>query len=377
MSLLRLQVSNVRNIRALRLESLATVNVIVGKNGSGKTTLLEAIHLLGLARSFRNQATRSLISHESQLATVFGEVEAAQGLRLPLGVQRLRSGDSRINIGGRPATGLAELAEQFPLQVVDAQSFDLITGPPLGRRQYLDWGVFHVEHRFYREWLAAQRALKQRNQLLRGGSARHSSASGGAGELSGLQAWTKGFVAASIQITEWRREYFNALLPRFKAVAAQLSPALSGAELRFRPGWNATMPLEEALAANLASDRERGFTQLGPQRAEVRIVVEGRSAAETLSRGQQKLLAAAMKLAQGLVFAEHSGRRCTYLIDDLPAELDEAHAARVCEVLSGMGAQVFITCVRPDDIMFAWPRTADRQSLQVFHVEHGTVTPAP
>ena len=65
---------------------------------------------------------------------------------MPLGVQRNRTGQAQIKIGGRIVRTVAELAEQFPLQVITGDSFGLLTGPPGARRRYLDWGVFHVEH---------------------------------------------------------------------------------------------------------------------------------------------------------------------------------------------------------------------------------------
>jgi DNA replication and repair protein RecF len=366
MSLLRLRVSHVRNIRALNLDQLGSVNVISGHNGSGKTSLLEAIHLLGLARSFRNQATRALISYESQQATVFAEVERPHGGRLRVGVERQRNGDSRLLLNGRPAQGLAELAEAVPLQVIDAQSFELITGAPAGRRQYLDWGVFHVEHGFYRQWLDCQRALKQRNQLLRALSKR-------ALADPTLKVWTERLVSSASKVQESRATYFAKLLPRYREVASFLSASLVKSDLRLRSGWPAGRALEDVLSEQAASDADRGFTQLGPQRADLRLMNDERSAAETLSRGQQKLMATAMKLAQGGLLAELTGRQCIYLIDDLPAELDSVHTGKVCQLLASMRAQVFITCVSPEDIIAVWP-TEHVQALQVFHVEHGSVS---
>jgi DNA replication and repair protein RecF len=366
MALLRLRVSHVRNIRALHLDQLAKVNVISGHNGSGKTSLLEAIHLLGLARSFRNQATRALISYEAPLATVFAEVERPHGGRLRVGVERQRNGESRLLLNGRPAQGLAELAEAVPLQVIDAQSFELIAGPPLGRRQYLDWGVFHVEHAFYRQWLDCQRALKQRNQLLRTLSRR---------ALSDptLKIWTERFASSAAVVQASRAAYFAKLLPRYREVASFLSPSLINSELRLRSGWPAGRDLSELLLEQAAVDADRGFTQFGPQRADLRLLNDERSAAETLSRGQQKLMATAMKLAQGGLLADLAGRECIYLIDDLPAELDSVHTGRVCQVLASMRAQVFITCVSPEDIISVWPKE-HVHALQVFHVEHGSVS---
>ena len=62
--------------------------------------------------------------------------------------------------------------------------------------------------------------------------------------------------------------------------------------------------------------------------------------------------------------------KCTYLIDDLPSELDREHSELVCRLLSTMQAQVFITSVERQDITDVWP---DDANLAVFHVEQGVL----
>jgi DNA replication and repair protein RecF len=100
----------------------------------------------------------------------------------------------------------------------------------------------------------------------------------------------------------------------------------------------------------------------------------GNLAAETLSRGQQKLVVCGLKLAQGQLMAQQGRGTCTYLIDDLPAELDYGHSLLVCDLLASMEAQVFITCIDHQDIRSIWPETGE---LAMFHVEQGTVQRVP
>ena len=132
-----------------------------------------------------------------------------------------------------------------------------------------------------------------------------------------------------------------------------------------------TLTYAQALDGSLSSDLEQGYTHVGPQRADIKVLVGGHSAADTLSRGQQKLVVTGLKLAQGSLLTATNSRACTYLIDDLPAELDSDHCRRVCEILSSMEAQVFITCVERSDIAPYWPH---KDSLGMFHVEHGAIT---
>jgi DNA replication and repair protein RecF len=260
---------------------------------------------------------------------------------------------------------VAQLVEHLPLQVINADSFDLLTGSPGARRRYLDWGVFHVEHRILEQWQRFQRCIKQRNKLLRHGKI----------SAQELGVWTRDLATAGAAIGEYRRAYFKLLVPRFMDIVTDLAPSLgSGLELRYHQGWDRQLSYEAALEGSIPADIEQGYTHVGPQRADVRVLLDGRLAADTLSRGQQKLVVCGLKLAQGQLMSEQGKGNCTYLLDDLPSELDSEHSRQVCALLAAMRAQVFITCVDQADIAAVWPQ--DKDGMAMFHVEQGTVKPA-
>lgn len=358
----RIRIDGVRNLTGVELADLRGVNVLYGSNGSGKTSVLEAIHLLAMARSFRG-SIKSLISHGKAEVLVFGQLKPGN---LPLGVQRGSDGEVVIKAAGKQLRTVAELVEYLPVQVINADSFSLLTGSPTARRQYLDWGVFHVEHRFYEQWQRFQRCIKQRNKLLRHGKIRPQE----------LAVWTRDLAQSGEALTAFRKDYFERLQPAFRAIMAALAPGLGELELRFRQGWDRQQDFPQALAASEATDREQGYTHVGPQRADIRVMCDGHLAAETLSRGQQKLVVCGLKLAQGQLMQAAGKGQCTYLVDDLPSELDSTHARLVCEMLAGMQAQVFITCVDREDLEAVWP-AQQRDALGMFHVEQGKVTPQP
>lgn len=364
MALIQLQINNVRNLHEVRLQDLRQVNVFYGPNGAGKTSILEAVHLLGMGRSFRGSSVKPLITHERASCTVFGTLETTvKGVSKSstLGVSRGIAGEVEIKVAGTAVRSAAELAERMPLQAINADSFDLLNGAPQARRQYLDWGVFHVEHRFFDQWSRFQRCIKQRNKLLRHGKI----------DPAELKVWTRDLVAAGEQISDFRQMYFERLAPRFGAVLDVLAPAVEGLEIRYRRGWDKALSYEEALASTLEVDKERGYTHVGPQRADIKVTIRGRPAAETLSRGQQKLVVCALKLTQGQLMAERGGEPCAYLLDDLPSELDKTHSRLVCKLLSEMNAQVFVTSIEKESICDMWPEGDD---VAVFHVEHGVVS---
>jgi DNA replication and repair protein RecF len=363
MPIRRLAITDLRNIRAARLEGLPKVTIFYGDNGSGKTSVLEAVHLLGMGRSFRSTKLQPIVNFDADVFTVFGVMEDAPGgNQVNIGIRRSRSGESLNKIQGQLVRSAAHLAERLPLQLINADSFAILVGGPRQRRQFIDAGVFHVEHRFHEVWLQAQRCLKQRNSLLRRDKIDDRQVSAWSAELAGFGE----------ELNEQRERYFSAFLPVFEETLARLA-TIDGLGLGFYRGWEAGKNLEQVLRDGYPADRKQGFTHSGPHRADIRVKVNGVNAAEVLSRGQQKIVVCAMKIAQGRLLAEMSGKTTVFLVDDLPAELDSQYRQAMCCLLEEMKCQVFVTCVDRDDLAGCWQEVED---IAMFHVEHGSLSPA-
>jgi DNA replication and repair protein RecF len=219
-----------------------------------------------------------------------------------------------------------------------------------------------VEPSFLEQWKAFRRGLEQRNALLRGRR----------GSPAEFDLWEAQLAAAARAVDAARRASVEALAPRFDEVLEALGGP-EGVSLHYVPGWDPESPLEEQLARSRDTDREAGFTRAGPQRADLRILARGRRASEIISRGQQKLVACALLVAQGHQLEAGTDKRGVYLVDDLPAELDAEHRYRLGRSLAGMKGQVLVTAVQRDLVLDG---LAEADELAMFHVEHGRVTRA-
>ncbi|WP_129139780.1 DNA replication/repair protein RecF [Modicisalibacter coralii] len=356
MPLDRLSFLGLRNLAPLEMRPSPAVNLIVGDNGSGKTSLLEGIHILGMGRSFRTQQVKQAIAHAGDSMTVHGRLGGDPPI--PIGVRRHRSeSELEMRMAGERVSRIAQLVEALPLQLINPDAFRLLEGSPASRREFLDWGVFHVKHDFFEVWKRVRRALKHRNALLKRDRM----------DAQSIVVWERELVHWSDRLDALRSEYMTAFLPVFDETLAELLP-MPGLELRYYRGWDRRRELADVLEQGRATDHQMGFTQQGPQRADLRIRVERRPAVEVLSRGQQKLVVSAMKLAQGRLLEASTGRKCLYLIDDLAAELDTAHRRTFCHWLERMQCQVFITSVDPEALAGMWqPETA----VAMFHVKQG------
>ena len=429
MSLVELAVDDLRCVERAELQLHPGHNLIWGGNGSGKTSLLEAIFLLGRGRSFRTRNSDRLIRYGRDRLVVFGRTGrdsifsgdgglglgavtevAAEGhaapelggsvdgasarderglLRQPslntafqngesaqaerfdaiqsgalgfagqrllgqaLGVQVSRTDGTSARISGSNAKSLTELTQIFPVQVIDPGIHKLVEEGGHRRRRWMDWAVFHVEHQFGDWWLRYTRALKQRNAALR----THPAQAG---------VWDSELVRLGELIAAARGRLMDALLPFWKESVL----ALSGLEpdLHYFKGWAQDTSLAEALTASKARDESKRITHPGPHRADVIVRMKGRPAREILSRGQQKLVAVAMTLAQLHLLQSATQTTSTLLLDDPAAELDGEHLRRFIDQVLRLKSQIVLTSLHPEFQLFGQP---DR----VFHVEQGRVEP--
>lgn len=360
MAVERLKIQQLRNLLAVDISPSPAVNLFFGENGSGKTSVLEALYILGLGRSFRSHKHKSLINRESTCYTVFSSLRLNQDL-LPLGISRNLQGELVLKANGENVSSIADLASVLPLQLINADTFLLLEGGPVERRQFLDWLVFHVEPRFFPLWKNQQTCLKHRNSLLR-----HDRI-----DEEQLSVWDNELINLTERIDQYRSVAFDQFLHQFQLLINEFIQ-LEGLTLSYYSGWNKDKSYSDALAASRERDILQGQTHVGGHRADLRIGLDGLPAADVLSRGQQKLLVCAMKVAQGLVFQATTARKVIFLVDDLPAELDDKHRKKLVHWLERMQTQVFITGVKESDLRMLWHD--ENKEVKVFHVEQGRVS---
>jgi len=340
MTLRRVQVTDFRCLHQTEIELDPEFTLISGPNASGKTSLLEAIYVLGRGRSFRTRRLDHLIRIGCERLIVVGEVETPG--RMTLGIEGTKSG-MRAKIAGDWASSLAELAAAFPVQIIDPEVHRLIEEGPSRRRRFLDWGVFHVEPNFVVHWQIYRQAVKQRNAALKGRASR-----------AVVSAWDGDLVRYGELLSEARSRYVAQLMSEARA----LSKVLLGMELGlgYRIGWDANLTLREALDRSWANDQELGSTQVGPQRAELSLRLDGLAVKDRISRGQQKLLAAALLIAQIKLFPEHLPVRPTLLLDDPAAELDNERLIELIREIRAQSVQLIVTTLQAEFGAFGTPR---------------------
>lgn len=357
MSLNRLHIEAFRNISSAQLQPGEGLNVIYGQNGSGKTSILEAIYFLGMGRSFRSHLSQRVIQNDADALTLFANMVSVED-ESKIGLRRFRSGEIEVKINGDKVKRLSTLAETLPIQVITPESFSLLFEGPKSRRQFIDWGAFHSDPRFYAAWVNVRRILKQRNQLLRDES-----------PYSSIQFWDKEFIRYAELVTEIRKQYVDSLNELLKGIIEEFLPQVD-VKVSFTRGWDSKTEYAQLLETQYPRDLATGFTVSGPHKADLRLRVGTLPAQDALSRGQLKLLVCALRIAQGKLLKQQIDKKSIYLVDDLPSELDAQHRKLLLQQLADTGAQVFVTAIEPAAIVDSLITPPSK----MFHVEHGRVT---
>ena len=350
-----------RNVSRADVDLSSGINLLVGENGAGKTAILEAIYLLARGRSFRTTQSKQLIRHGDDELVVRAEVDTGQMVhRLARG--KSRGGETKAKIDGESAHKQSRFAELLPLQTLLPGIADLVLDGPSIRREFVDWGLFHVEHQYLEISRRYRKALGQRSAWLREG---HDGA-------FDKDPWAQDIAKQGAQINHRRKGFVASVDQQTRRIFAAL-----GAELEVQLIYHGAGDTEDAAAAmaQLAESYERdlrhGTTHIGPHRNDVDIAVNGTNAKNTVSRGQAKLIASAIVLAYCTELSQQSNVLPVLLLDDFGAELDSGHRERFFLELERIGCQVIATTTDEPKYLVG---DALASRARVFHVEQGAIS---
>jgi len=353
-SLLQLSVKNVRNLQECCVNFDSRFNLVEGANASGKTSLLEAIHLISQVKSFRTHRINQLIQQQADEMQVVAQYQDHTKFTHTIGLARNRS-TTQIHLNKQTINLSSKLAALVPVQIITPESHRLLEDGPKLRRQFIDWGVFHVKHSFLQIWKDYHRILRQRNACLRHRPSQQQ-----------INSWNLPLIVITEKFHLSRLEYVQALTP----IVIDFCQQLIGeqVEIDYQPGWSNQESFEHALRQSFEQDCQFKHTRVGPHRADLVIKSNGVPAQVGFSRGQQKLLVCALRLAQIMYLQSYSKQSCIILVDDLPAELDKSRRQKLLKLLDSTGAQIFITTTDAELL-----QNNLESSQKLFHVKHGEI----
>jgi len=343
------QLVDFRNYRTLSYRPSGRLNLLTGRNAQGKTNLLEAIGVLLTGRSFRTTRLGELPAWGAEAAVLTGDLQRTEGNRT------VRRTLQRRENGTWQASG-----EACPWARVIAfgwQDLAIVHGGPSARRLFIDGFAARLYPSHLSALLRYRRLLEQRNRMLQTRAT-----------AERLAPWDEQIATVGMELIDRRRRAVAAL----QTELARVYPAVSGDGLKVQIGYRsgigeATEPA--ALVAALEQARpvelRRGQTLVGPHRDDLAIELDGVDTRVFGSRGQQRLVALALRLAEMLPVTEAAGTAPVLLLDDALSELDPTVRGHVMREIQA-AEQVFLTT----------PDVTTANGAAVFHVNGGSVAPA-
>ncbi len=379
----RLALENYRSYAAAELLPDARLTIVAGRNGAGKTNLLESVYVAITGRSHRASADAELVRHGATWARVRLDVasEAGEPARIELLLPGLVAGPEvrkRLTLNGIPRRS-ATVGEVARAVLFRPEEMLLLVGSPSDRRRFLDSILAQRDRRVGRDLVELGRVLTQRNALLR--AIRREEAS-----VDGLGFWDERLIVIGARVIAARL----ALVDELSRLVAPLHAAVATGDEAGQPvrlvyldslkeAWDRASAepdvLEAAFRRRVAEVRQKelwnGVSLVGPQRDDLRVELAGRDVAEHASRGQQRTIILAMKLAETELLGEDDAPRPIVLLDDIFSELDAQRTDRALALLLERG-QVLVTMA--DLAVIPGPR---RRGVPVWQVGEGELTLAP
>ncbi len=393
MRLEHLSLQNFRNYARLEVTLPDGSILLHGANAQGKTSLLEAIYYLATARSPYTATDRQLINWGAEqdvlpFAKVGAQVVLASGLYnrveitltfAPESVNGARL-NKEIRVNG-VARRVMDLIGQVNVVMFLPQDLVLVEGPPTERRRYLNVTLCQTDAVYCQALAQFEKVLGQRNALLK------RIADGDAGPDE-LDFWDEQITASAGVIVAGRQRLLRELEIKARRVHADLSGGVEDLELRYQPGFLATpnnsgqlsfdvpgldlnrqisaaeiaRQYSQRLAQTRGEEIARGMTLSGPQRDELRLLVNGRDLGLFGSRGQARTAVMALKLAELYWMRDILGEWPILLLDEVVAELDSDRRAYLLSRISGV-SQALLTTTEPDIFTEDFLRKAARWQI--------------
>ncbi len=355
MWLSELTVHHCRIINEASLNFCPDLNFFFGLNGSGKTSLIEALSVLSLGRSFRTSRISETVSYDHDHLLVSALVHDADDHNIRIGIKK-NSKQTIIRVNKKTIKSQSELSRILPITVIHPLSHQLITEGSSKRRNFIDWIAFYQFPEFHPLWKQYTTILKQRNASLKQPKLDYA-----------IDYLTHELCKLQKPLHSFRQQALKNLLVTLE----QSTPDYLA---DYIPDISVTtgLPLDVSLdqdsllnyyKSKLDYEKKRGRTIKGVHCADLEVSLHSKPASISASRGQTKIMAIILHIAQSLAI----NRRGIISLDDLSAEIDNNNYKKILTYISCLDRQVFITDTEKR------PITGLDFNAKLFHVEHGSI----
>lgn len=342
MKINNLKLTNFRNHKNTNLAFSPSITVIEGANGAGKTNILEAINLIATTKSFKARYDKDLINHNADFCRIEGTISKNEdeynlectimSKKAPLSnndedneyvEKEDKTSIKKVKIN-KVAKSLNNFAGTLNTVLFSPEHIDILTGSPGGRRKYMDMVLFQVDKDYKRATSSFVKAVRQRNKVLE--LIRETNK----GWVQ-IDFWDDKVVETAEVIQKARNNYFEFIKSNVYEYGKQLNTQETNLDIKYKPNIIDKKRIEEYRSREIAAKT----TLIGPHRDDMEIYMNGFDIAEFGSRGQQRSVVLALKLAEIDFFTQVTHEKPILLLDDIFSEFDDKHKQAVTETIKG------------------------------------------
>jgi DNA replication and repair protein RecF len=315
-----------RSYPSLDVELPAGLTALLGRNGQGKSNVLEAVAYLATLESFRGAPADALVRRGASSAVVRGQV-LVDGREQLIEAEINPAGRNRVQVNRQRLQRTRDLVEALRVTVFAPDDLELLKGGPAVRRSYLDKALVLERPAVDSVRSDFEKALRQRNALLKQCKGRLDEAAG----LT-LDVWDLKLAQAGEELTRLRRDLADRLSPVTTRAYRDVAGETSEVRLVYVSEWH-QRGLAAALVDSRADDVRRGTTLVGPHRDDLMVLLNDMPSRTHASQGEQRSLALGLRLGVHRLVTSRMGVPPVLLLDDVFSELDPERSVALLAAL--------------------------------------------
>lgn len=333
-----LEYENFRNLKKSSVSPCDGVNLIYGQNAQGKTNLIEAIWLFSGNRSFRSSKDNELISFGGDFFKI--SLDFISGGRDQKCEITFTPEKKEIILNSVVKNTASELFTSFCCVVFSPEHLSLVKGGPAERRKFIDNAICQKSKIYYSALSEYNKILFQRNNLLK-------EIYYNKDLLDTLDIWDELLAKKGAQIIEHRLAFLKRLAVYAEKFHRGISDGTEALSLGYSVNYSGKADeiykdIYENIIKTRQEDLRDRYTNTGPHRDDIDILINNIKARSFSSQGQQRSAVLSLKLAEAALLCEMLGENPVILLDDVLSELDLKRQEYLLSNLTE--SQVFITC---------------------------------
>jgi DNA replication and repair protein RecF len=361
--LTRVELTDFRGYEKVEVALPAGVSTLLGRNGQGKTNFVEAVGYVATLASHRVAGDAPLVRHGCERAVIRTEVvRDARTSLVEIEIVAGRANRARLN--SSPLTRQRDVLGTVRTILFAPEDLALVKADPSERRRFLDDLLVARQPRWQGVRQDYEKALKQRNALLK--SQRAARRSEAPSDAATLAVFDSHLAQVGGALTYARLRLLRDLVPFVQQAYAAISDSTTPMSATYRPSWSHALQVPEApeqiptaeeiggammqsMQQWATEERERGVSLVGPHRDEVYLGLGDMPARGYASHGESWSIALALRLASFFLLRRDLGTDPVLILDDVFAELDTGRRERLAELVADC-EQVLVTAAVPQDV---------------------------